>query len=164
MEYTMSTITILPSPEPEVIRYASGFWRRFAAFVIDFSMLLAVLSPLSFALGFGFIPPHHKEGTPYSPSLILYGLALTIIRWLYWSLMESSHFQATLGKMAMGLIVTDEYGKRISFARATGREFSKYFSSAILFIGFIMAAFTETNQALHDKVAGTLVLIKNKTS
>ena len=72
--------------------------------------------------------------------------------------MESSSLQATLGKMIFGMKVMDLNGNRISFARATGRHFAKYISSAILFVGYIMAGFTERKQALHDMLAGTLVI------
>lgn len=88
-------------------------------------------------------------------------LLLVAAQWLYFALMESSEKQATLGKMAMGIIVTDLDGNRISFGRATGRFFSKIISCAILFIGYLMAAFTERKQALHDIMAGTLVLDGN---
>jgi len=77
--------------------------------------------------------------------------------WIYEAAMESSSKQATLGKMALGLKVTDEQGGRISFARATGRYFAKIISGMILFIGYIMAGFTARKQALHDMIAGTLV-------
>ena len=75
--------------------------------------------------------------------------------WLYWALMESSAWQATLGKKLFGLKVTDLQGRRISFARASGRYFGK-----IVFVGFIMVAFTEKKQALHDMIAGCLVVKK----
>jgi uncharacterized RDD family membrane protein YckC len=76
-----------------------------------------------------------------------------LVNWIYEAGMESS----TLGKMALGLKVTDIWGKRISFARATGRHFAKYLSGAILMIGYIMAGFTARKQALHDILAETLV-------
>jgi uncharacterized RDD family membrane protein YckC len=79
------------------------------------------------------------------------------VSWFYFSWMESSKFQATLGKMAMGIVVTDTNGQRISFGRATGRYFAKYISGFLLAIGYIMAAFTERKQALHDMIAGTVV-------
>ncbi len=85
-----------------------------------------------------------------------------IISWLYNALMESSSTQATLGKMAVGIHVTDTNGRRISFLRATGRYFAKGFLSSILLIGYIMAFFTNRKQALHDLMAGTLVLKKKK--
>jgi uncharacterized RDD family membrane protein YckC len=73
--------------------------------------------------------------------------------------MESSVRQATFGKSVMSLRVTDDGGQRISFGRATGRFFAKIVSGMVpLLIGYIMAAFTEKKQALHDLIAGTLVL------
>jgi uncharacterized RDD family membrane protein YckC len=71
--------------------------------------------------------------------------------------MESSSYQGTLGKMIFGLKVTDLYGNRISFERATGRNFAKILSAMILGIGYLMVAFTERKQGLHDLLAGTLV-------
>jgi len=78
--------------------------------------------------------------------------------WLYYALMESSKHQATIGKLALGLKVTDMNGQRISFARATGRYFGKIISGMILLIGYIMAGFTEKKQALHDIMANCLVV------
>ena len=80
------------------------------------------------------------------------------LMWLYFSAFESSKRQATPGKQLMGLKVTDLKRNRIGFWKATGRHFGKIISGAILLIGFIMAAFTEKKQALHDKMAGCLVV------
>ena len=80
------------------------------------------------------------------------------MQWLYFALLESSAKQGTLGKMALGIRVTDLDGNRISFGRATGRYFAKFISAIILYIGFIMAAFTAKKQALHDIIASTLVI------
>ena len=85
-------------------------------------------------------------------------LAVAVAGWLYFALMESSARGATLGKMALGLRVTDLNGNRIGFGRATGRYFGKIVSTAIFGIGFIMAAFTQQKQALHDIMAGCLVV------
>jgi uncharacterized RDD family membrane protein YckC len=86
---------------------------------------------------------------------------MLVLQWLYYAWMESSEHQATLGKMALGLIVTDLDDRRVSFARATGRFFAKIISGLIpLAIGYIMAGFTEKKQALHDMIASTLVLRK----
>lgn len=74
--------------------------------------------------------------------------------------MESSPTQATLGKMTLGIIVTDTEGKRVSFGRATGRHWAKIISGLILFIGYFMAAFTSRKQALHDIIADCLVVVK----
>jgi uncharacterized RDD family membrane protein YckC len=78
--------------------------------------------------------------------------------WLYHGLMTSSAKQATLGKMAVGIIITDMQGRRLSFARATGRHFAKYLSGLTLLIGYLIQPVTEKRQALHDLLASTLVV------
>lgn len=122
----------------------AGFWIRFVAVVIDW-MILFVGAGIVSAITFG--------------GGVIIALAGP---WLYEALMMSSEWQATVGKRVMSIIVTDVYGRRISFARATGRHFAKYISAFILFIGFIMAAFTARKQALHDMIAETLV-VRGKT-
>jgi uncharacterized RDD family membrane protein YckC len=74
--------------------------------------------------------------------------------------MESSSLQATLGKMTIGIFVTDLNGSRISFGRATGRHFAKIVSTLVFFLGYLMAGFTQRKQALHDVIAGCLVMRK----
>ncbi len=121
----------------------AGFWRRFVAAIIDGIIVGTVSYILSFAL------------------LFYYGWLLGIVvGWLYYGIMESSSTQATLGKMAMSIIVTDMYGNRVSFGRATGRHFAKIISTIILYIGYLMIAFTEKKQGLHDIIADTLVEVK----
>jgi uncharacterized RDD family membrane protein YckC len=81
--------------------------------------------------------------------------------WLYFAMMESSSWQATLGKRALSIEVTDLAGQRVSFGRASGRHFSKIITNLIpLFIGYILAGFTEKKQAIHDMIASCLVLRK----
>jgi uncharacterized RDD family membrane protein YckC len=72
--------------------------------------------------------------------------------------MESSKHQATIGKMAMGMAVTDQFQRRLTFLRASARYYGKILSSMTLLVGFIMAGFTQRKQALHDMLAGTLVV------
>ena len=87
-------------------------------------------------------------------------LIVLVLSWLYYALLESSSWQGTLGKKALGLEVTDLAGSRISFGRATGRYFARWISVMTVGIGYIMAGFTEKKQALHDIIAGTLVIRK----
>jgi uncharacterized RDD family membrane protein YckC len=77
---------------------------------------------------------------------------------LYYPLMESSGAQATVGKIVFGMIVTDTSYRRISFGRALGRYFAKGLSGLILYLGYVMVAFTPQKRGLHDYIAGTLVL------
>lgn len=87
------------------------------------------------------------------------GILLNIVGvWLYYALQESSERQATIGKRALNIYVTDMNGQRLSFGNATGRYFAKILSGLILGIGYMMAGFTEKKQALHDMVADTLVM------
>jgi uncharacterized RDD family membrane protein YckC len=81
-------------------------------------------------------------------------------QWLYFALFESGGMQATPGKRALGLKVVDETAARISIGRATGRYFGKIISGAILYIGFLLAAWSERKQALHDMMAGTFVVFR----
>ncbi len=132
----------------------SGFWRRFAAFLIDSVIVGLVILILSAAMGFsvGVGGVGGAGATAYS---ILVAIAAP---WLYWAGMESSKHQATIGKMALGMAVTDQFNNRISFLRATARYFGKILSAMTLLVGFIMAAFTQRRQALHDMLAGSLVV------
>lgn len=139
----------------------AGFWLRLVAVFIDGIIItigvlaIASLAALLTALG-------GSRGTSAIGVAVVIGyIAGIIVPWLYYAKMESSTKQATLGKMAVGIIVTDMQGRRISFWRATGRYFGKYISQTILYIGYIMIAFTKQKQGLHDIIAGCLV-VKNK--
>lgn len=159
----------LPNENTEV-RYA-GFWLRFVAYILDDLILSIVgfLISLPFIGGIVFSAlgisenPDEAENIAMGVMGILGSVAglvlvLFLMGWLYYALMESSKRQATLGKMALGLKVTDMEGKRISFGRATGRYFGKIISGMILYIGYILAGLTEKKQALHDIMAGCLVI------
>lgn len=142
----------------------AGFWLRFVAAFLDGLLLQVVIMPIAFMVGLvvgvaGGAVSMPEPGTELVAGIG--GMALGLVAgWLYSALMESSQKQATLGKMLLGIRVTDEQGQRISFARATGRHFAKLVSAITLFIGYIMAGFTAKKQALHDMMAGTLVVRK----
>ena len=75
------------------------------------------------------------------------------------------HESLTVGKMALGIQVTDLEGNRISFGKAlSGRNLAKIISALIFYTVSIMAAFTAKKQALHDMIAGTLVVKKGSTT
>jgi len=139
-----------------------GFWIRFVAIIIDAIAVGLVTGPvsliISIALGLaGHAVSMPKEGAQLA-SFMVTGAFGALVHWIYEAALESSRHQATLGKMALGLKVTDLEGRRISFGRATGRHFAKWISWMTFTIGFIMAGFTERKQALHDMIAGTLVV------
>jgi uncharacterized RDD family membrane protein YckC len=165
-------------------KYA-GFWKRFLAYLIDsiilgfISMILLVPIWIIFGLSIFSLDgidnyddfvntavniQHYDDEFSIAIFSVLFltiiaiAIFSTIISWLYFALMESSAKQATLGKMALGIKVTDMLGNRITFGRATGRYFSKILSGLILYIGYIMIAFTDKKQGLHDMIANTLVI------
>ena len=144
---------------PYAFTYA-GFWLRLVAYIIDYIVTYIIGSIVGFFLGLiaaSVMAPTPRGQMPVG-LLVFFGLSGLLIGWLYYALMECSSTQATLGKMALGLRVTDMEGRRITFGRATGRFFAKILSALILLVGFIMAAFTERKQGLHDMIAGTLVM------
>jgi|WetSurMetagenome_2_1015567.scaffolds.fasta_scaffold132743_3 uncharacterized RDD family membrane protein YckC len=149
------------------VRYLeyAGFWRRFGAYIIDYVILNAV------SLGIGAITNLgiNTTGSTTDIDIFTYFFSANFLWYfainfmadvLYWGLFESSPLRATPGKMVLSIKVTDIEGNRISFGRAVGRYLSKIISSLIFGIGYIMIAFTEKKQGLHDIMAGTLVIQK----
>lgn len=165
--------------------YLAGFWRRFFALIID-SIVVSVINlvlgaimalPLFLLLPLiiGGVPEAAPDGTASANSFLellkggggffivlsFVGQLLSLwTGWLYLALMESSVNSATLGKMALGIVVSDKHGRRITFERATARYFSKWITGLTFLVGYIMAAFSSRKQALHDFIAGTLVLYR----
>ena len=139
------------SDTPDIV-YAN-FWKRVAAAIIDgiiFIIFLALFQKFGILLG-----------------------------WAYYAIMESSPQQGTLGKMAVGIAVTDLKGNRISFGRATGRYFCMYLTAITfviyiftdtyfgicltaitLAIDYIIAAFTGKRQTIRDMIASCLIIKK----
>jgi len=158
----------IADPQP----YA-GFWKRVVAYIVDAFILWIpnlIITNLLGVTAAQMAMMHAIENANNDPAVIMaaYGVfwsamlpalgVQTLVTWAYFALCESSAMQATPGKLAMGIRVTDDEGRRISFLRATGRHFGKIISTFTLFIGFMMAGWTERKQALHDMMASTLVV------
>ncbi|KPP91468.1 RDD family protein [Erythrobacter sp. HL-111] len=130
----------------------AGFWIRVGAYLIDTVILIAVQFVLALLTGAALFTTQAEE------TLGIADLLGTLVGFAYFIGFEGSEMQATPGKKALGLIVTDERGGRISYLRAAGRSFGKILSGLVLAIGYIMVAFTERKQGLHDLLASTLVV------
>lgn len=155
----------------------SGFWRRFLAFFIDIVFIFLIGTGISifFGLWEGVrmayqllkgMPMTMADGSAATSSFPLplawaIAVLLIIIPWIYFAGLEASKNQATLGKLAVRVAVTDKSGNRITFTRSTLRFFSKFVSLFLLFTGFTLIALTKQKQGLHDMIAGTFLFIQD---
>jgi uncharacterized RDD family membrane protein YckC len=142
----------------------AGFWKRFAAYTIDTFVLGIVFGILGAIMGVGLAV---SASGAEDPATAMSGMGTTFVVFyvieiiamaVYFAWMHSSSHQATLGKMAVGIKVTDDDGEPITFWRGFGRFFATILSSLILCIGYLMAGFTDRKRALHDMVSSTLVV------
>lgn len=145
------------------LKYA-GFWIRLAAYFIDGIIIGIPLLFIAFVLGiFSTFSSNNVNSGMYTETLLIldlfFYLGALMFSILYYAGMNASKWQGTLGKIMVGIHVTDLNGQRISFGRALGRYLAAILSS-IFFIGYIMAAFTKKKQSLHDLIAGTVVVYK----
>ena len=143
-----------------------GFWIRVGAYLLDGVIIGAVTVPLALI----FLLPSiikiiHAAQENQQPSPELFGAFFVMIPlvllgvWLYDALLTSSSWQGTIGKRVLRLKVTDLAGNKVSFGRATGRFFAKLISRALLtMFVYLVVAFSERKQGLHDMIAGTLVM------
>lgn len=133
------------------IRYA-GFWNRFLAMVLD---------GFIFGIPFYIVLPKKSVSASGGPAFAIIILLYAAI-WGIFAAFESSKLMATPGKKAMGIIVTDLNGNRVSFGRAFGRNAAKLLSYIIILIGFLMAGLSSKKQGLHDMITGCLVIKKKQ--
>ncbi len=144
-------------PPRAAVRYG-GVWRRFAGVCVDTLLLYfpnAILRELAgFSLG---DPVRVLSGSQTGPVLLVVSISF-VIYWWYCAGLESSRWQGTLGQQLLGLRVADLHGRRISFLRATGRNWAKVFSVLLCMIGYLFNLWTSRRQTLHDLVAGCVVV------
>ena len=164
-----SPMSAQTAPAAARVEYG-GFWLRFLAYLIDGAVItigaFVIAIPMVFLTGLGTLLSqiHPEEDLNDAGFWLIMGVVFLfatvslVVTWLYHALMESSEWQATVGKKALNLVVTDMAGRRVSFWRATGRHFAKIVSNMIYPFGHIMAGFTAQKQALHDMIAGCLIL------
>lgn len=145
----------------------AGFWKRVAAYCID-SLIVGLVGGviamvIGMALGLGMAGiggDSDAMGAGFIMIQLLTNLLSIALSAAYYAGFHASAGKATLGKMAVGIKVVRTDGARISIARGIGRYFAAMLSGLILCIGFVMAAFTERKQGLHDMLCDTLVVDK----
>ena len=171
--------------ESDLVWGYAGFWWRVLAWMID-SLILSFVTVLLDRLVGGSL--FSSMGVPAAPNGSLFNIAYIpadtvqlsqlwhppVLAWsdllglliplVYYALLESSPWQATVGKRVCRLRVTRLDGRRITLPRAIGRYFAKFLSAFILGIGFLMVAWTRRKQGLHDLLADTLVVRRRSPS
>ena len=141
----------------------AGFGPRWGAFLIDLNILFVVVmiffdSALTI-LRSGSIDPGSLSDSVIVGGFITYFVGIPVAGVLYQALFDCSKFQGTPGKIAVKIKVVNKNGDRINFLQALGRNSGKYISSLILYVGFLMAIWTEQKQTLHDIMANTYVVL-----
>ena len=137
-EFSFDTKRTRPDTVAKIQTLTYGDWtKRILAYMIDLAVFAVIVKV--FKMPSAFIP-----------------------WWLYYALLESSDMQATVGKMVMGLKVTDMNGKKLGFWKASIRHFGKYISGMLLGLGYALALFTSRRQALHDIFAEAIVVEDEK--
>jgi uncharacterized RDD family membrane protein YckC len=98
----------------------AGFWIRFAAVLIDNCILWMGVYLLFFVAPLLLWPAYVAGG------------------FLYYTLLESSSYQGSMGKMVFGLKVVTPHNQRITYGQAVIRFIMRYVSAFILLIGYLM--------------------------
>lgn len=144
------------SIDVSAMQYA-GFWRRAGSLVLDGIFVTLLTLPIFF-LFFFLIDAMENEDAAV---LIFYALSISAV-FIYYGVQESGEHQATWGKRIMGLVVSDMQGQRITLGRAFGRHLGRFLSMMLMYLGYVLALFTERRQTLHDKLSGTVVLYRGQ--
>ena len=144
---------------PNSVAYA-GFWTRFGAKFIDGLIIYAADMAISFALTGALVAARtgQNPGEIAGATLAVLGLQMAVAA--AYSIFFVGTYQATPGKMALGIKIITPDGGRVGYGRAVGRYFAEFLSSIILCIGYLMAAFDHEKRALHDRICSTRVVKK----
>jgi uncharacterized RDD family membrane protein YckC len=160
-----------PSAQPRLLTYA-GFWSRLMACIIDAIILSVVDFTIVVFVAVGTTDMDFSYYELYLNSIDWYNLLFSTTDWsailysaisiilalFYYAIMESSPSQATFGKQVIGIIVTNQEGKRISFKRAFMRHICKVITGSLFYIGYLTIIFSEKKQGLYDMIVGTVVV------
>lgn len=147
-------------PESEEVREYADFKERFVAWWVDGLLTLFATAMVAGAISNAINKHYGIYLTNWDDQIaadVTKLVVAVLIGWVYEALQECSVYQATLGKRLVAIKVTDTQGRRISFGRATTRYFAK-FLSLISVYGYFACLVTERRQALHDLLAGTIVV------
>jgi uncharacterized RDD family membrane protein YckC len=141
------------------IHYA-GFWIRVLAYFVDQIVIFAIFMAASFVIGIVFgLAASARPGADTGAllgGLVIVAEIVIIIGYPIFSL--TTRWQATPGKRLCGIHVIRTDGRKIGLGLAFGRYLSMLLSGMILYVGFIMVAFTNQKKGLHDIICDTRVI------
>jgi uncharacterized RDD family membrane protein YckC len=145
-----------PPPESphEGVVYAT-FGDRFIAFLIDAVLLACVWYALSIPL---FSMLGIDDATPPRQVRLTRTLSVIALGVLYHTTLDSSRWQGTVGKQALGIKLVDLAGQRITWPRAMGRSFASVLSMVVIYMGYLAASSDRQVRTWHDRLAKTLVI------
>lgn len=148
-----------------------GFWRRFCALFIDgivlgvVNQIIAFIVMAIFGMSYQFGGPKLQPGQAGQfAELGKFLLVMAVLQVISLAIALSYEigfirkFDATPGKMAMGMKLLRADGSKLSVGRIVGRYFAKGLSFLILTIGYIMAGVDDEKRALHDRICDTRVV------
>jgi uncharacterized RDD family membrane protein YckC len=139
-----------------------GFWRRFLAKFVDGIIMWVINVPFALLMGVGvFGTTGGSVGTDQMARFVLiqFGYQLVAIGiGIGYDVFFIRKYDATPGKMALGVKLLRSDGSKLGVARIIGRYFSQWISALILGIGYIMAAFDDEKRSLHDRICDTRVV------
>ena len=131
---------------PDTADFA-GFWVRFLAVLVDGLLLGLFLGPLQAGAAVSRSVPFIAASSVLAV-IIVYGYNVVMV----WK------FQATVGKMTLGIKVFNTDGTAPGLGTAFVREISKVLSALCCYIGFIWAGIDADQPAWHVKLAKTYVV------
>lgn len=142
-----------------------NFGRRFVAKILDGLILAAAGVVVNMLLGLAiygtanYFRPNTSQMT-VSTIFLFQGVStlIGIGMGLAYALYFIRRYDATPGKMALGLKLIRPDGSSLSVGRIVGRHFAEWISGMILMIGYIMAGFDDERRALHDRICDTRVI------
>jgi uncharacterized RDD family membrane protein YckC len=147
---------------PGTMAYA-GFWIRFGAKVID-GIITYIINLIIAFIGGAMIGGVMANASPRNPGAQIGFAAVLFLLQMTANAVYATFFvgkyQATPGKMAVGIMIITPDGGRVSYARALGRHFAEMLSAILLGIGYLMIAFDDEKRALHDRICDTRVIKK----
>jgi predicted Zn finger-like uncharacterized protein len=136
----------------------AGFWIRFVASMIDGLILGAVQFFIGLLLGFAGGAAGDFDGSGAFALMAITWLCSMVVSVTYYVFFTGYNGQ-TPGKMALRIQVVRSDGTPMSYGRAFLREIpGKFVSGILLGIGYLMVAFDQQKQGLHDRIAGTYVI------